>query len=76
MTIPNLFRTTTLNFIIPFRTKEITHAVLFESHLLAIAIAKIHVIVIAVLHKIHLGNQINRAGYTLLIYSHEIIKLV
>ena len=74
MTIPNLFRTTTLNFIILFnRTKEITHAVLFESHLLAIAIEKIHVIVIAVLYKMHLGNQINRAGYTLLTYSHEII---
>ena len=42
------------------------HAVLFESHLLAIAIEKIHVIVIALLYKIHLGNQINRAGCTLL----------
>ena len=52
------------------------HAILFESHLLAIAIEKIHVIVIAFLYKIHLGNQINRAGYTLLTDSYEIIYLV
>ena len=52
------------------------HAILFESHLLAIAIEKIHVIVIAFLYKIHLGNQISRAGYTLLTDSYEIIYLV
>ena len=32
MTIPSLFRTTTLNFITLFRTKEKMHSVLFESH--------------------------------------------
>ena len=45
-------------------------------HLLAIAIEKLHVIVIAFLYKILLGNQINRAGYTLLADSYEIIYLV
>jgi len=41
------------------------HAFLFQSHLLAIAIEQIHVIVIAFVYKIHLGNQIDRAGNTL-----------
>ena len=76
MTIPSLFRTTTLNFITLFRTKEKMHSVLFESHSLAIAIEKIHVIIIAFLYKIHLGNQINLAGYTLLTDLYEIIYLL
>ena len=76
MTIPSLFRTTTLNFITLFRTKEKMHSVLFESHSLAIAIEKIHVIIVAFLYKIHLGNQINHAGYTLLTDSYEIIYLL
>ena len=76
MTIPSLFRTTTLNFITLFRTKEKMHSILFESHSLAIAIEKIHVIIIAFLYKIHLGNQINHAGYTLLTDSYEIIYLL
>ena len=76
MTIPSLFRTTTLNFITLFRTKEKMHSVLFESHSLAIAIEKIHVIIIAFLYKIHVGNQINRAGYTLLTDSYTIIYLL
>ena len=75
MTIHSLFRTTTLSFITLFRTKEKMHAVLFES-LLAIAKEKILVIVIAFLYKIHLGNQINHAGYTLLTDSYEIIYLL
>ena len=49
------------------------HSVLFESHSLAIAIEKIHVIIIAFLYKIHFENQINRARYTRLTDSHEII---
>ena len=76
MTIPSLFRTTTLNFITLFRTKEKMHSVLFKSHSLAIAIEKIHVIIIAFLYKIHVGNQINRAGYTLLTDSYAIIYLL
>ena len=52
------------------------HSVLFESHSLAIAIEKIHVIIIAFLYKIHLGNQISRAGYTLLTDLYEIIYLL
>ena len=52
------------------------HSVLFESHSLAIAIEKIHVIIIAFLYKIHLGNQINHAGYTLLTDLYEIIYLL
>ena len=49
---------------------------MFESHSLAIAIEKIHVIIIAFLYKIHVGNQINRAGYALLTDSYEIIYLL
>ena len=54
-----------------FRTYEKTHAVLFYSNLLAIAIEQIHVIVIALdtlsTNKFHRANQINRAGNLLII---------
>ena len=71
----------TVNFITLFRTKNKKQAVLYLNHLLAIAIVQIHVIVIMLLHtwrtnKIHVANQINRSGNTLLIDSDEIINPV
>ena len=59
-----------------FTTKEKMHAVLFWRHLLAIATEQIHVIVIAFVYEIHLGNQIDRAGNTILTDVHEIIYSV
>ena len=75
MTIPSLFRTTTLNFITLFRTKEKMHSVLFESHPFigngnGENSRYSHYFF---LYKIHFENQINRARYTRLTDSHEII---
>ena len=60
------------HFITLFRTKDKLHAVLFSSHLLAIAIEQIHVIVISFVYleyKQHLANQIIRAGNILLTHT-------
>ena len=62
----------TLNFITLFRRKDKLHAVLFSSHLLAIAIEQIHFIVISFVYleyKQHFANQIIRAGNILLTHT-------
>ena len=48
------------------------HAVLFWRHLLTIATEQIYVMVIAFVYKIHLRNQIDRAGNTISTDAHEI----
>ena len=43
---------------------------------MAITTEQIHVIVIAFVYKLHLGNQIDHAGNTVLTDAHEIIYSV
>ena len=56
-------------FYYPVRTKDKMHAIFFSSHSHCFRI-------LGVQNKIHLANQINRTGNTLLTVSHEIINPV